>query len=139
MTREDIRTGLLPLAQSVGERLRESGLKCGGVQIAIKNPELKTIDRQLMLPAPANTTKALLDAALELIERNWKIGDPIRLLTLTAIHLSGEAAEQISFFAGNADVRQENLDRSLDAVRRRYGDSAVKPAALLKNDLGIDS
>lgn len=135
---EDIRAGLLPLAESVGERLRSHGLRCGGVQISIKDPAFKTIDRQMQLPHPTHATREIYEAALELVRHSWKIGNPIRLLNVTAIHLSEGESGQISLFDQLTDKRLEALDSSLDKIRAKYGKGVIKPASILKNDLGID-
>ena len=48
------------------------------------------------------------------------------------------AEEQLSLFEAPRDTgRQEALESSLDSIRERFGKSAVTPAVLLKNDLGI--
>lgn len=136
-TLEDIRAGLLPLAESVGERLRAQGLRCAGVQISIKDPAFKTIDRQARLPHATHATREIYEAALRLVRQVWKPGAPIRLLSVTAISLT-EGEGQLSFFDKPADARLEALDRSLDQIRGKYGKGAIKPASILKNDLGID-
>lgn len=138
---EDVRTGVLPLAESVAARLRRHGLKCCGVQVAIKDPSLKTIDRQRQLPRPTHLTREIYAAALGLIGQNWSPGQPIRLLTVTAIHLVEAAAgEQLSLFSSGEDTaRLEALDHSLDQLREKFGRGAIRPASILKNDLGIDA
>ena len=138
-TLEDIRIGLMPLAESVASRLRAHGLRCRGVQVAIKDPSLKTIDRQMQLPYATHLAKDLFDASMELVSRSWEVGRPIRLLSVTAINLTDAGAEeQLSLFEAPRDTgRQEALESSLDSIRERFGKSAVTPAVLLKNDLGI--
>lgn len=138
ITLEDIRAGLLPLAESVGARLRAQGLRCCGVQVSIKDPAFKTIDRQTQLARPTHLTRELYTAALGLVESAWKIGDPIRLLSVTAINLTDAQSGQISFFEAPANDRLEALDSSVDKIRAKFGKSAIKPASILKNDLGID-
>jgi DNA polymerase-4 len=140
VSRDDISLGLRTLAESVGYRLRRHGKKCCGVQVSIKDPELKVIDRQTQLLVPTNLAKTIYEAAMALVERSWKLGKPIRLLTVTAINLTDEGnGGQLSLFDDTPDTaRQEALERSLDALRNRYGKSVVKPASALKNDLGIE-
>ena len=140
VSRDDISIGLRALSASVARRLRAHGRKCYGVQVAIKDPELKTIGRQMQLPRPTHLTKAVYEAALSLTLKAWKVGKPIRLLSVTAINLTGAGdGGQMSLFADDAgERRQEALERSLDALRERYGGSAVRRAATLHNDLGLD-
>ncbi|MDR1131852.1 MAG: DNA polymerase IV [Oscillospiraceae bacterium] len=140
VSREDVRLGLRVLSESVAYRLRKHQKKCYGVQLSIKDPELKVIDRQAQLQNPTNLAKSIFETAMAILERSWKIGKPIRLLTVTAISLTDESdGGQMTLFDDGADTsRQEALERSLDMLKRRYGKSVVKPAAVLKNDLGID-
>jgi DNA polymerase-4 len=140
VSREDIRLGLRVLSESVAYRLRMRRMKCCGVQVSVKDPGFKVIDRQTRLRKPTNLAKILFETALQITERSWKIGEPIRLLTVTAINLTDEDDRgQLTLFDDDAadTSKQEALERSLDALKQRYGKSVVKPAALLKNDLGI--
>jgi DNA polymerase-4 len=136
---EDIRIGLRALSETVGYRLRKHGKKCCGVQVSIKNPKLEVIDRQGRLDTPTNLSKTIFETAASIVSRSWKIGMPIRLLTVTAINLTDEDnGGQLSLFDDAPDTaRQEALERSLDKLRRRYGKAVVIPASELKNDLGI--
>jgi DNA polymerase-4 len=140
VSESDITLGLRVLAESVAYRLRRHGKKCCAVQIAIKNPEFKTIDRQMQLPRPTHLAKTIYEAAEDLVRRSWKIGQPIRLLALTAIKLTAESdGGQMSLFEeGPDDSKQEALEQSLDALKKKYGTSIVKPASVLNNDLGIE-
>lgn len=136
LTMEDIRGGLLTLAESVGSRLRRHGFKCRGVQISIKDPQFRTIDRQQQLSKPTNVTKELYETGVSLVAHSWTAGSPIRLLSLTAINLTGlENQEQLSLFdAPGTDAKREALDTSVDRIRERFGKDALKPAAILKSD-----
>jgi DNA polymerase-4 len=139
-SREDIQLGLRSLSESVAYRLRKHKKKCYGVQVSIKDPELKVIDRQTQLTSPTCLAKTIYETALSIVERSWKIGKPIRLLTVTAINLVDESdGGQISLFDNDAgDTRQEALERTVDELKRKYGSGIIKSASLLKNDLGID-
>ncbi|MDR3207056.1 MAG: DNA polymerase IV [Oscillospiraceae bacterium] len=141
VSREDVRVGLRVLSESVAYRLRRHGKKCRGVQVAIRDTALRTIDRQTQLPQPTHLTKTIYEAALALVLRFWKPGQPIRLLAVTAINLTdGEESGQLSLFEAppQADPKQEALDKSLDDLKSRYGKTVVRPASILKNDLGIE-
>ncbi|MDR1439394.1 MAG: DNA polymerase IV [Clostridiales bacterium] len=140
VSREDIGVGLRALSETVAYRLRGCGKKCYGVQVSIKNPQLKVIDRQAQLAAPTNLAKTIYESAVALVERSWRIGSPIRLLAVTAISLTGEGdgGQMTLFESAGGTERREALERSLDELRRRYGKSVIKPASILKNDIGID-
>ena len=136
LTRPDeVRQGAAMLADQVAVRLRRCGMKASTLQVTIRDPNFKDICRQRPLDAPANTARELYRAAMDILERSWKSGAPIRALTLTAHNLipEGEAAEQLDLFQSAAPrkrERVEKLERTMDAIRSKYGKEAVTIAAL---------
>lgn len=139
----DIRLGVTVLADSVAARMRRYGVKCRTVQVAIKNPNLKTISRQKTLASPTHLAKVLGDTAMEIIRSSWNLNAPIRMLTITGGNLTDAdgTGEQISLFPEEnaAELeKQEHLERTLDHIRGKFGHDSVAVAGILKNDLGID-
>ncbi|MEG2221173.1 MAG: DNA polymerase IV, partial [Oscillospiraceae bacterium] len=68
---DEVKTGVAVLADSVAMRLRRHGLCAGGVQIAIRSADFKTISRQKQLPHSTHLMRELEAAALELIAAAW--------------------------------------------------------------------
>lgn len=137
----DITTALTSLSDTVAGRLRKYQMKCCGVKVDIKDPAFKTISRQKQLTVPTNLAAEIKKTALELIQSSWRLSDPIRLLTLTAINLTDETAdEQISLFDAPAEDRQkgESIERTMDDIRKKFGDSSITFGQIIDNDLGID-
>ncbi|HIW53808.1 MAG TPA: DNA polymerase IV [Candidatus Ruthenibacterium merdigallinarum] len=139
----DVRAGLAALADEVASRLRRYGLVCRAVQVTIKDPSLKSIQRQKHLDAPTCLARTIGAAALALVRANWDLRRPIRMLTVTALEVSGEdEPEQLSMFEAAApqksDEKRERLERSLDAIRRKYGKNSIAAADVLKNDIGLE-
>lgn len=137
---EDIRLQMMMLCDHVGSRLRKQGLKCQTVQVLIRDPDFRDISRQTTLDVPTDSTRLLLETALALFIKHWKMGKPVRMITVTASSLvtNSGMGEQLSFFdEGMAERRekQEKLDRAVDLLRGKYGRDAVKyGGALRKND-----
>lgn len=133
--REEVSRGVAMLADQVAVRLRKHGMMASTLQVSIRDPNFKDICRQRPLDAPANTARELYRAAMDIIGRCWKDNAPIRAITLTAHNLipEGEAAEQLDLFLAAGPRRRdrvEKLERTMDAIRSRYGRSAVTVAAL---------
>lgn len=140
-TREDIVTALTSLSDTVASRLRKYQMKAYGVKVDIKDPYFKTISRQKQLHLPTNLAAEIRQAALEIIEDSWRIADPIRLLTVTAINLADETMdEQLSLFAPINHDRDkgESIERTMDNIRKKFGDSSITFGQIIDNDLGID-
>lgn len=139
----DIRVGVTTLADSVARRMRRHGVKCRVVQITIRNPSFKTITRQKTLKTPTHLAKELADASMELIQSNWNLNAPIRMLTITGSNLvsDGFPCEQLSLFdTGDCKQRkkQEQLENALDSIRSKFGNGSVAFGGILKNDIGIE-
>ena len=127
---EEIRSGLQLLSDSVAGRLRKEGLYCGGVAVAVKDAQFRTVSRQMRLGAPTHLMRDIFEAAQELTRRIWKTPTPVRLLSVTALYItdSADSYQQLDLLAGDAplrDQRQEQLESAMDAIRGKYGRDAI--------------
>lgn len=138
-TLDEILTAVTALSDTVATRLRKAGRKACGVKVDIKSPDFKTISRQKQLMRPTHLVSELVDAAMEILQASWQIGQPIRLLTVTAINLVHEgSAEQLDFWGGSAEAREraERVELAMDEVRKKYGTSSIGFGAVMQNDIG---
>ena len=138
--RDDVQIGVNMLADSVAHRLRKHALKATTLQITIRDPNFKDICRQKPLPAPSCIATDFAGIAMELIEASWNFTAPIRALTLTASNLvpEGESVEQLDLFQTGSSARRERretLERTMDAIREKYGGKAIHSASLVGEDL----
>lgn len=141
VTWEDIRIGTAGIADMVASRLRAHKVKCQTVQVVIKDTELKNISRQKTLSVPTNLAKELEETALELIQKHWKIGKPIRMLGIQTSSLVEEGGEhlQLTLFAEETvkHEKQQKVEEALDQIRKKFGKGAVTKASILQNDIGL--
>ena len=124
----------------VAGRLRRHGVWAGAVQVTIRDPDLKTITRQKQLPMSTHLARDLANACWELMEKNWDMARPVRMLTVTALAITEEPfAVQQSLFddAPKTDPKREKLEKSLDAIRKKYGRGAIGAGSILHNDMGL--
>ena len=127
---EEVRAGLAALSDTVAMRLRRQGLYCSGVQVTIKDSSFRSISRQKRLESPTRLMKDIQRAAMELTRSAWRAPTPIRMLTVTALHIteSAESFEQLDLLgAGRAvsDARQEKLESAVRAIRDKFGDGSI--------------
>ena len=127
---EELRAGAYLLAERVALRLRRHGLKCTTIQVALRSPEFKTLQRQKATPAPTNVSRVIAQCALELIVAAWHPEAPLRAMTITAAGLlpEEEAGEQLDLLAPGAAhrrARQEKLERAMDQLQDRYGRGVI--------------
>lgn len=139
---DDIKVGVIGLADTVASRLRRHRLKAFGIKVDIKDPALKVISRQQQLDNPTNLTEVITEAALSIIRKSWSMRDPIRMLTITAINLCDEnQAQQLSLFSDeNISIEKgEKVERAMDSIRQKFGSGAISFGSVLNNDIGLDT
>lgn len=138
---DDLRIGVLYLADSVAARLRHHGLRCRTVAVTVKDPKFHTVSKQKILPRSTDLAKTIAEASLELIRSCWNPSSPIRSITITASRFHESGGDQLSLFQSAEEIKdpgkRERLEQAVDQVRSRYGRSAVSFGRILKNDIGI--
>lgn len=118
---------LLDLAESVASRLRKHHLAAGAVQLKLRYEGFDTITRQAQLDHQAREAEPLYQLGVTLLRRAATPERAVRLIGLTAINLSD--VQQLTLF--DAPHRNDRLTESIDAVRRRFGDGAIRRARLV--------
>lgn len=132
-TPDEARAILYLLAESVGERLRKSGLQGRTVSVTARNPELVSHTRQRTLPLPTASTGQIACQAIALFEQQFSPLLPFRSLGLNCGQLSREEAPVQMDFLGEAErnERAQRLDQALDSLRYRFGHTIIRRGIVL--------
>lgn len=123
---------LLALCEEIGRDARKLGKKGKTVQITLKYSDFSCITRQASVPA-TNLTKEIAAAGTALLKKNWT-GRPIRLIGISISGFEDEEPQQLSFFLSDereANTREENLEKTVDGLRERFGSKTIKRASLI--------
>lgn len=122
---------LLALSETVAARLRADHVQAGVVSVGIRYTDLSYFSHQKVLDTPTNLTLEICHAARGLFRELWN-GRPVRLL---GVHTSrvrdDDLSRQISLFDKVDYGRLAELDRTVDAIRERFGMDTVMRAAFL--------
>lgn len=129
---EALRQTLYALAEQVGYRLRRKELCAETVRIKLRWSDFSTLTRQVTLEQPADQDGVIYQAALELFERVWQTGKPVRLLGVGVSSLCGRAY-QLSLWETPSD-KERRLLGAVDQLRERYGRKVVQRGNTLKSD-----
>ena len=82
------------------------------------------------------------EVAFDLLRQHWRIGDPIRALTvgITRLAPADQVVEQVSFFdMGNAKrERQEKLETLVDALREKHGAGSITLGYQENEEIGVE-
>lgn len=128
---EQVKPLLLRAADRVAERLRANAVMAGGLRVKLKGASFKLSTRQRRLAEPTSSAKPLYEAALALLDE-FPWDEPLRLVGLAAYDLArGVLPVQGDLFTQADTRKQAGLDRTLDSLRARFGDDAVKRASEL--------
>jgi DNA polymerase IV len=121
------------LADAVGTRLREASVRGRTITLKVRFADFTTITRSASLPAPTDSGHRIARVARQLLEGV----DPapgVRLIGVAVAHLGEGGAEQLSLDdlldGGPDDAGWEVAEGVLDAVRARFGATAIGPASL---------
>ncbi len=127
---------LMSLSEMVGMRLREIKLCARLVAISIGTAEFKYSSHQRKLPMAMDSTTYIHNISKQLFDELWD-GSPIRKLGVRVTELCSNDFVQLSLLElGTFDFDKHQLiDKSIDAIRSRYGTRSIFRASLLHSGL----
>lgn len=134
---EDVHLMLLLLAESVSSRMRELASRCMVVEVYVRDKNLVSFTRQKKLKTPTCSSQELSSIAYDLFKRNYYWHSPIRSVGIRGSDLV-EATEQVQLSLYQEDKKREKwekIDRTMDALRNRYGYRAIQKATLFTDPL----
>ncbi|KNZ42437.1 DNA polymerase IV [Acetobacterium bakii] len=135
---KDVKVIIYMLTESVAMRLRETGCYCQTVAIHVRNKELHSFTRQMKLTKPSDLTNEIARAAIDLFIRNYDFSLAIRSMGVRVTDLVPDSTPiQLDLF-GNEElrVRQGRLDNTVDDLRKRFGNLAVRRAITIDDPMG---
>lgn len=139
-TYEDVKVVMYVLCDSVCRRMREQGFLAKTVGISVRDNELNTFTRQCTLEDYTNLTKVITESAVSLFKRSYKMQRPLRSIGVSVTDfVHDNIPHQISILNNEERLMQnKQLDKTLDVLKKRFGNYIVRPAVLLK-DNGLSS
>ena len=132
---DDARCIFTLLAESVAARLRAEGLRARCVSISARTTDLVTGSCQCMLARPTSLTGEIAQAALRLFDGRFSGHFPYRSVGLNCLHLTPDDMPVQLDFTGDEERRMhmEQLERSIDDLRRRFGHQVVQRGIVLRD------
>ncbi len=134
MKPEQVRRVILTLADEVAKELRAHGALAGGIQIGVRDSQLRTREFQRRFLQPTRLTRQLLDAGMELFEEHWSWRLPVRALGLRVSPLI-EEGENIQLALGcdpQKTAQEETLEELMTKLQKKYGRGTLMRAAFLE-------
>lgn len=126
------------LSDKVAQRMRKQNVRGSGVSLGLRSFALKHITRQKVLSRATCAAADIRAAAIELLHENWNEEPALRTVTVSVYDLSRQDAVQMGMFDTTTAAKAENLEKTIDAIRRKYGDTAIFRAGLDGADFFYD-
>lgn len=133
---EEICHVLRDLSMSVGKRLRKIKMYAENVSISIKFHDFTTISKQIMLDNMISSDEDIYNNVILLLNKLWNTDSDkkIRSLGVGVSSLSEVYKVQLSIFEDNNVNRDsDNLQKTLDEIKDKFGDKAIGYADKIKN------
>lgn len=128
---------LLALAETVGTRIRSDAVKVEVVSVGIKDNSLHYASHQRVLGSATCIRKEIHQAACSLFDELWD-GTPIRHLGIHTSRVKDyDTVRQMDLFDTTNYEKLETVDKTIDGIRRRYGNDAVL-RTVFATPIGID-
>jgi DNA polymerase-4 len=124
---------LVALAEKVSYRLRKYQMVANVVNVQLRTKDFVDYSHQKKLPYATSNTKEILKLSKEILDSMYK-NEPIRLVGLRVDDLVLEEEEQLSLFGTN-NTKQNDLDKVIDNITKKYGTTAITRASKLNINL----
>ncbi|MBN8592648.1 MAG: DNA polymerase IV [Anaerolineae bacterium] len=127
---------LRTLSDKVGRRLRKVGLQGTTVKLKLRWSDFTTLTRQVTLPHATHHDEEIYQSVLDLFQRVWIVGRPVRLLGVGVSGFEQEARQLGLWEQPKVKAEQSSLESALDKLRDRFGDRVIQRGSdLLDEDL----
>ena len=126
---------LVRLADAVGSRLRAAGVEGRTITLKVRFRDFRTITRSSTLPEPTAAGPVLAQAAKELLA-DVDPAPGVRLVGLSAGNLVEPGPRQLRLEPDELPP-WDDAETAVDAIRARFGRTAIGPATLLDGDGGL--
>ncbi|MBO5745955.1 MAG: DNA polymerase IV [Clostridia bacterium] len=134
-TFEEVYRVFLRLSEEVASQLRRENLEAQSIAVHIRDNKLQVKEFMSAVDTPIQSAKILADEGIKLLKRNYSFENSLRSVGVRAIKLCDHSPEvQLSFFDDRMKIiKQDMLERSVDGIRERFGESAVVRASLMND------
>lgn len=138
----EIRAGVSALTDEVAERLRAENLKACVVQVQLKFPDFRTVQRQRTRETATWLRQDIIADVMALIRESTGTRIPIRAITVgvSGLVAPDEVTEQLDMFgerATESDEKKEAVEQTMGRIRDRFGRDSICLGCFDNAEIGI--
>ena len=126
---------LLDLVEHLGFRLRKKEIKAAVIEVKLRSSDFETRSVSKSLLEPMNETMLLWGEAKALLQKLLKFDLlPARLISVSAVRLVRPGEIQGGLFDTKIIKKQGEIDRTLDAIKAKFGSESIGRGVFLTSD-----
>ena len=126
---------ILSLCETVGMRLREDDVKIAVVSVHITTYEFQYFSKQTKLMSPTDVTEEIYQAACHVFSKLWDFRTPLRQIRVHTSKVYEDACRQYNLFDEQKFDRFAIVNRTVDDIRKRYGEDSIMRACFLGSNV----
>ena len=123
---------LLSLAETLAARLRSDQVRAGVLSVGIKDWDFHYYSHQAPLSSPTNITEEIFKTACRVFDEAWD-EQPVRHLGIHTSQITTGSERQLGLFDTGDYEKQQRLDRTVDEIRKRFGNDSIIRGSFLKS------
>ncbi|MFQ5858748.1 MAG: DNA polymerase IV [Anaerolineae bacterium] len=109
---------------SVARSLQKNGQRARTITLKLRRPDFSTVTRSRTIDGATDDAGTIANIAVDLFDKEWHRGEPVRLIGVRAGNLVDQAVVQLSLF-DQADRRLGQLEDAVAEIRARFGDDVI--------------
>lgn len=131
---DQVKSVIYMLAESVAERMKKKNFYARGVSLWVKDTNLESFDRHLMLDNPTNVSEDIARACYSLFKANFEWNLDVRAIGVRVSHLTDGKIQYDIFQNGNNLEKKQNLENVIESLRERFGYEIIRRGNILAYD-----
>lgn len=132
-----LKNTLLEQTEKVANQLRKQKKYTTTVAITIRTYDFKNMSKQIKLNNPTDLTNEIYSVVVKLFDNFWD-GTKIRNIGIRLSNFTTLSTRQLTLFE-NYDESEEQIQKTIDKIKDKFGDEILMPASLLiKDKMDID-
>ena len=136
-TLKDAHQILLSLADSTASRMRADKVKAYCVSVTIRDIDFNDRSHQKKIATPTDITSEIFDICVLLLDELWDMKKPLRLLGVALTDVTEEDGVQLSIFDGARKDKERAIDKAVDNIRNRFGNSTIVRGGVYKKNIKV--
>lgn len=128
---EQVKSIIYMLSESVASRMRERGYYARGVSLWIKDSNLQSFDRQMILGNITNVSEDIAKGCMELFKEHFHWHLDVRALGVRVTHLTDGTYQDDLFQTGDKLEKKQSLEITIENLRGRFGYNIIRRGNIL--------